>query len=197
MLTKPRSVSKQFVECYPMAISEYKNDAMESSEDTFHQSLDNAFQLLEKERLAGLMKILTRTITKQVLYRCSKVLELGPLVTMDLPTHTLNHILNQMVLLAEREPYGVRGGTLVVLFGPPRTTPTSPSPVKIGRFPLDPTMVSTYELHLTLQPTDKVKLKLANLMRRIQGKQAKLVVDENYSLEKKKLYRSSTTSEHY
>ena len=81
MLTKPSSVSKQFIECYPMAISEYKNDAMESSEDTFHQSLDNAFQLLEvrhrilciitflflqKERLAGLMKILTRTITKQV-----------------------------------------------------------------------------------------------------------------------------------
>ena len=47
MLTKPSSVSKQFIECYPMAISEYKNDAMESSEDTFHKSLDNAFQLLE------------------------------------------------------------------------------------------------------------------------------------------------------
>ena len=43
----------------------------------------------------------------------------------------------------------------------------------------------------------QVKLKLANLLRRIQGKQAKLVVDEKYSLVKKKLYRSSTTSEQY
>ena len=82
---------------------------------------------------------------------------------MDLPTPTLNHILNQMVLLAEREPYGVRGGTLVVLFGPPHTTPTSPSLVKIGKFPLDPTMVSTYELHLTLQSTDKVIIRDGDL----------------------------------
>jgi len=192
MISKPSAVSKQFNECYPMAISEYKNDTMDDLDDTSNQSLDDAFEHLEKERLAALMKILTRTLIKQVMSRCSKVLELGPFVAIDLPTPTLDQILTRMVLLAEREPYGVRGGTLVVMFSPPPTT-TNPSPIKIGRFPLDPTMVSTYELHLTIQPTNQVKLKLANLMRRLQGKQAKLVVDDKFSLVKKKLYRSSTS----
>ena len=112
---------------------------------------------------------------------------------MDLPTPTLNHILNQLVLLAEREPYGVRGGTLVVMFSPPPTSPNTTS-IKIGRFPLDPTTVSTFEIHLTLQSTNQVKLKLANLIRRLQGKKAKLVVDEKFTLVKKKLYRSSISS---
>merc|ERR1719470_163048 len=101
-----------------MAISEYKNDTWDDSSLNIDQSLDDAFQHLEKERLAALFKILTRTLKNQVLYRCSKVLELGPQITMDLPTP----ILNQMVLLAEREPYGVRGGTLVVMFSPPPTS---------------------------------------------------------------------------
>ena len=129
-----------------------------------------------------------------MLSRCWKVLELGPFVTLNMPTPILNQVLTKMVLLAEREPYGVRGGTLVVMFSPPPTS-TNTSPIKIGRFPLDPTMVSTYELHLTLQPTNQVKLKLANLLRRLQGKQAKLVVDDKFTLVKKKLYRSSTSSD--
>jgi len=196
MISKPSSLSKQFNECYPMAISEYKNDTMEDEMDTFNQSLDEAFQHLEKERLAALMKILTRTLMNQVLYRCSKVLELGPMITLDLPTPTLHQILNQMIILAEREPYGVRGGTLVVMFSPSTTPNSSTTPTKIGRFPLDPTTVSTYELHLTLQPTSQVKLKLANLVRRLQGKKAMLVVDNKFTLVKKKLYRSSTSSLH-
>lgn len=194
MIFKPSSssISKQFNECYPVAISEYKNDSLlEESLSSFNQSLDDAFQHLEKERLAALFKILTRTLN-QVIYRCSKVLELGPQIMMDLPTPTLENILNQMVLLAEREPYGVRGGTLVVMFSPlPALSNTAP--IKIGRFQLDPTTVSTYELHLTLQPSNQLKLKLANLVRRLQGKAAKLVVDEKFSLVKKKLYRSSTS----
>ena len=123
------------------------------------------------------------------------MLELGPMITLDLPTPTLNQILNQMIILAEREPYGVRGGTLVVMFSPSTTSPSTP-PTKIGRFPLDPTTVSTYELHLTLQSTNQVKLKLANLVRRLQGKKAMLVVDNKFTLVKKKLYRSSTSSLH-
>ena len=47
---------------------------------------------------------------------------------------------------------------------------------------------STYQLHLTLQPTNQVKFKLANLVRKLQGKAAKLVVDNKFFLVKKKLY---------
>ena len=47
MISKPSAVSKQFNECYPMAISEYKNDTMDDLDDTTNQSLDNAFEHLE------------------------------------------------------------------------------------------------------------------------------------------------------
>ena len=47
MISKPSSVSKLFNECYPMAISEYKNDATDDLEDAPNQSLDDAFQHLE------------------------------------------------------------------------------------------------------------------------------------------------------
>eukprot|EP00092_Neocalanus_flemingeri_P080760 GFUD01100780.1.p1 GENE.GFUD01100780.1~~GFUD01100780.1.p1 ORF type:complete len:194 (+),score=39.30 GFUD01100780.1:99-680(+) len=193
MIFKPSSVSKLFNECYPMAIGEYQNNTFDDALPT-DLGIDKAFQHLEKERLAVLLQILTRTLKKQVLYRCSKVLELGPLVFLDLPTSTLDNIFTQIILLGEREPYGVRGGTLVVMFSPPPTKTSSP--IKIGRFPLDPTKVSTYELHLTIQSTSPVKLQFANLWRRLQGKQEKLVVDDKFSLVKKKLYRSSTSSGH-
>ena len=107
-------------------------------------------------------------------------------MTMDLAIQ--NQIITQLVLLAEMEPYGISGGTIVVLFKPPPTT-TITCPVKIGRFPLDPTLVSTYELHLTLESSKKIEFNLANLISRLQGKKAKLVVDK-FSLVKKKLYRS-------
>jgi len=151
--------------------------------------LDELFKDYEMERLAGLVKEMTRFM-KQVLTRCSKVLELGSSTILSLPATTMNRIVKQMVVLAEEEPYGVRGGTLVVMFSPPQTSPTYPTLRKIGRYPMDPTTVSTYELHLTLQESCPVKLKLANLFRKLQGKAAKLVVDEKFVLVKKKLYRS-------
>jgi len=151
--------------------------------------LDELFKDLEMERLADFVNRMTRFM-KQVLTRCSKVLDLGSSTILSLPAPIMNRIVKQMVVLAEEEPYGVRGGTLVVMFSPPQTSPTHPT-LKIGRFPMDPTVVSTYELHLTLQEACPVKLKLANLFRKLQGKAAKMVVDEKFGLVKKKLYRSS------
>jgi len=188
MISKP-SLSKMYSECYPIAISEYRNDELEELDD---QSLENAFEHLEKERLAALMEILTRTINK-VLFRCSKVLELANTTCLDLPKKTLDKILTKIILLAEREPYGVRGGTLVVLFSFSSCQP----PLKIGRFQLDPSKVSTYELHLSLQCLDHMKLKLKNLLRKLQGKHQKFVVDDDFSLVKKKLYRASSSSDRH
>jgi len=183
MITKP-GLSKMYSECYPIAISKYRNDDQEA-EELGNQSLENAFEHLEKERLAALKEILTRTLI-QVLFRCSKVLEIDNTTCLDLPKKTLDQILTKIILLAEREPYGVRGGTLVVLF----SFSPDQAPVKIGRFQLDPSKVSTYELHLTLRCLDQMKLKLKNMLRKLQGKQPKFVVDDEFLLVKKKLYRS-------
>jgi len=188
MIQKAVSLSKQYNECYPIAITEYTN--------SFHDEDQNAvFQFFEEERLRSLLDILTRTI-HGVITRCSKVLELGPDMKMELPKSTLNKILKQLVNLGESEPYGVRGGTLVVMFCSSSSTHSNLAPVKIGKFPLDPQTVSTYELHLTIKSTNQLKLKVANILRRIQGKNGRLIVDDDYCLEKKKLYRSSYSALH-
>jgi len=200
MITKSSSaVVKQCNKsCLNPSPNEFNNDAGVVVEDIdfetndISQGLDDLFNEFEKKRIAGLMKILSRTM-KQVLFSCAKVLDLGSHTTMNLPIPVMNHILNQMVILAEQEPYGVKGGTLVVMFSPPSTSPTSPAPVKIGRFPFNPNMVSTFELHLTLQRNCTFKVKLANIVRKVQGKAMKLVLSDKFSLEKKKLYRSSTS----
>ena len=65
--------------------------------------------------LAGDMKFLTEYLDmEQVLDRCLEVLDPGSTSTMSLPATVMNRILVQMVNLAEQEPYGVKGGTLVV-----------------------------------------------------------------------------------
>jgi len=195
MITKSSIAIKQLIDAYPVSEPSKKhcNGSKKAEPNDVAQSgLDELFKDLEVERLAGHTKLLTRKL-KQVLDRCSKVLDQGSNITMSLPTAVMNHILNQMVTLAEQEPYGVKGGTLVVMFSPFLTSPTYPTPIKIGRFPLDPFKVSTYELHLTLQVNCAVKVKLANLIRKLQGKAVKLEVSEKFLIEKKKLYRSSTS----
>jgi len=197
MITKSSfAVIKQINNACPV-MREFGNNNWEECRDSqlkniTQRGLDELFKDLEVERLAGNMELLTRNL-KQVLVRCSKVLDQGSNTTLSLPTTIMNHILNQMGTLAEQEPYGVKGGTLVVMFSPPSASPTFPTPIKIGRFPLDPTKVSTYELHLTLQENCTVKARLANLIRKVQGKAVKVVVSDKFVLVKKKLYRSSTS----
>jgi len=191
MISKFNSYINKLNECYPVAITEYREEVTEPCQSS-EPSSDLCLQFIEEKRLAALLDLLIRTLKRQVVNRCCKVLELGPEKTLDISTETLSSIASQIVILAEREPYGVRGGTLVVMFGPPLSSPNSKSE-KIGKFPLDPSVVSTYELHLTLRPIEQIKLKLTNLVRRLQGKKGKVVVDEKFTLEKKKLYRSSTS----
>lgn len=146
-------------------------------------------QLAEEEILA-LSKMFEDTLMKQVLSRCQKVLELESELIID--SALLSVMFNKLVSLSEWEPYGVRGGTLVVMFSP---SPAVEPPVKVGRFPLDPSVVSTFELHLVIQVStavsDRIKLSLSNLVRKMGGRQTQVMIDSKFSLTKKKLYRSS------
>jgi len=164
--------------------------------DNLNNSLEDAFKLLEQERLISLMQVLRRTIIAKVIPCCTKVLDLeGSL--LELPGDMLKNMLLDMVHLGEQEPYGVKGGTLILKFGnaePGIESLENPSETlnftKIGRFPLNPAVTSTFELHLTLYPSTCVKHKLANFIRKLKGKPCKLVVGDKFSLTKKKLYRS-------
>lgn len=189
-------MSALYKECYPLAITAYREESQVVQVNNNNTGeLDDLFHLLEKERLAALLEMLADTIFKRVLAQTRKVLELEG--DLELSPVTLSSILRSIVLLAESEPYGVRGGTLVVLFSPsPCSSQGSSSPVKVGSFPLDSGKVATFELHLHLTPLNNTKQKLANLARRMTGKPDKIVIDHKFSITKKKLYRSrSTTSD--
>ena len=126
---------------------------------------------------------------RQVMGRCKKSLGAGKEVVID--ASTINAIFSRwsssftsslswlppspsVVALSESEPYGIRGGSLVVLFAPApnsedspvevtlcrfsvlnflayHTLPNHASFLQIGKFPLDPCTLTTFELYLTIQ----------------------------------------------
>jgi len=177
MYDKATSLSRVYQACYPLAVSSYKEED-ETTEDVFED--------LEQERLSCLLVALRNTVFKQVLKRIEKVAELEHVI---ISPHTTLSLLEKIVYLGEREPCGIRGGTLVVLF-----SDRSGTSHKIGRFPMDAGTVSTYQIHLTLKEDRNFKIRMENLMRKIAGHGAITVVGPLYTVEKKKLYRSSTAS---
>jgi len=152
------------------------------------------FDQLRRKELQTLGNRLKCTVFKQVIGRCKRSLGTGKEVIID--ASTINAIFSSVVALSESEPYGIRGGSLVVLFAP---TPSSKdTPLKIGHFPMDPSTVTTFELHLTIQAsmavTTRVCQTLTNLVRKIGGKPTQVHIDPKFKLIKKKLYRTSTTN---
>jgi len=179
MYVRPRSLSKVYQTCYPVAVTSY-------IQDDVAQSTEDVFENLEEERLILLLGALSNTLLKQVLRRISKVLEIGDVVLSPLAA---SKIIKELVYQGEREPYGVRGGTLVVLFCDRLGNET-----KMGKFPMDVNTNSTYEMHLTLKQDANLKVKMANMMRKMAGLEPVMVLSPSFKLEKKKLYRSSTSS---
>ena len=93
----------------------------------------------------------------------------------------ISRIVSELVGQSELEPCGVRGGTIVVMFSSPQSHP-------VGRIRLDPGTVPTFQLNLTLLPQTDFRTKIVNFLRKVRGKPAKIVVDPNFSIEKKKLF---------
>lgn len=173
-----RLLTKAFESNYPLAISSYTED--NNNVDDF-----SVFKHVQEERLSKLLSALSGSVMSAVIKCLSKVVEVDE---VNVPPSTIQEILTEMVRLGELEPYGVRGGTLVVLF-----EDRLGKKHKIGRFPLDPDTISTYELQLALYENKEFKVKLSSLIRRLSGQTQQLIVDSYYQLKKKKLYRSSST----
>jgi len=159
--------------------------------------IDSAFELFEKERLLHLSNEVKKTMREKIIPRCAKVLSLGSGSSVEVSEDTLNNVVSELVLLGEQEPYGVMGGTLILNYGSILKEKSEkgkesqvPKIVKIGKFPLGLGLASTYELHLTLYPSNHVKHKLVNLIRKLKGEPLKTVICERFTMTKKKLYRS-------
>lgn len=161
--------------------------------------IDSAFELFEKERLLNLSNVMKKTMRENIIPRCTKVLSLGSGSFVEVSEDTLNNVVSELVLLGEQEPYGVMGGTLILNYGSilkekseKGTESQIPKIVKIGKFPLGLGLASTFELHLTLYPSNHVKHKLVNLIRKLKGEPSKMVICERFTMTKKKLYRTPT-----
>jgi len=148
--------------------------------------MENMFENLEQERLKELLSALSNSLLKQVLRRISKVLEIGEVFLSPIAA---SKIIKELVYQGEREPYGVRGGTLVVLFCDRLGKQT-----KMGKFPLDAYTNSTYEMHLTIHQDTNIKVKMENLVRKMTGLEPIMMLAPEFKLEKRKLYRSSSSS---
>jgi hypothetical protein len=178
MLDRNLSLTRAYQTCYPLAVSSYIEDEEGPEQDVF--------QDLEQERFNNLISALKQSVFKQVLKSLAKVLEIEQVL---ISPQTTQQILKEMVYQGEREPCGVRGGTLVVTFRSRDGTER-----KIGRFPLDSSTTPTYQILLTLEETTTLKVSFENLFRRIAGHGASKFLGTKFRLEKKKLYRSSSGS---
>lgn len=176
--SKAQLLSMAYEVSCPLTITSRMDD-----NDDFHQYR----QQIQKQRLESLVAILEKAVMKGIMNVLAKVVEVDNVL---MPSTAITTLLKEIVELGESEPYGVRGGTLVVMFVD-RLGKTH----KIGKFALDPTTISTYELHIQLFEDKHVKVKLAALIRRLAGRSQQLMVDSHFQLKKKKLYRSSTSSE--
>ena len=115
---------------------------------------------------------------------------------LEIPEDSLDDIIDDVIHLGEEEPYGVNGGVLVVHFGSNEeelresvdNVNDNQVPVRIGKFDISSSTISTFQLHLMLIPSTNLKHKMANLVRRFQAKPPVMVVDQRFKLTKKKLY---------
>ncbi|XP_050523929.1 protein charybde-like isoform X2 [Daktulosphaira vitifoliae] len=101
-----------------------------------------------------------------------------------LPPDLLRRIARDVLKMAESEPCGLRGCTLYLNFEGDQECR------KIGTIKCDTNTVSTFELFLTLKQDPRNTWSLIPLFIRNLTKGGTIVIDQEFTIEKRKLYRS-------
>ncbi|XP_076368773.1 DNA damage-inducible transcript 4-like protein isoform X1 [Tachypleus tridentatus] len=139
--------------------------------------LDNKCQLLS-QKLENCLKE-----AKDKYLQCAEVL---------IPSDLILRIVHDILRMSEKEPCGIRGCVLYVNLEEKSTCH------RIGKVKCDPDTVATFEVVLTLKQDCSSWLSLRHLiparLLKSFGRNSPLVISENYMLNKKKLYRSSSLS---
>ena len=164
------------------AISSSTNTIKKIEDNT--DDIDYVMEMMRRERSANLVSDLIKIFKCDILSLCKKTLEMEAGTEMFLEETTMENIISDIISLGEREPYGVRGGAIVVRF-----VTHSDEVVRIGKFAIDSNTIPTFELHLTLSTSTNILHKAANLVKRMQARPPVVFVHEKYQLDKVKLYR--------
>ncbi|XP_022175708.1 protein charybde-like isoform X1 [Myzus persicae] len=101
-----------------------------------------------------------------------------------LPPDLLHRIAHDVLKMAESEPCGLRGCTLYLNFEGEQECR------KIGTIKCDTNTVSTFELFLTLKQNPRNTWSLIPLFIRNFTSGGTIVIDQEFTIEKRKLYRS-------
>ncbi|XP_061402684.1 protein scylla-like, partial [Musca vetustissima] len=100
---------------------------------------------------------------------------------VSLPTDLTQRIASDIVRVSEREPCGIRGCTVFVEY-----EEEANNLKRIAKLKLDPEMVSTFEVYLTLRQDKRGWTAL--LPQFIKGLSRTITISPDYSIVKRKLY---------
>ena len=153
------------------------------------EELDIAFKNMEDERLEELRSTLWQFFSTKVVPLCSKNLKADNEAILKFMKGTITCIVNDMLKLGENEPCGINGGIIVVnLRGGSSDVQNDLRPLRLGKLPISHKFFPTYELQLTLIPSNDLKYKMENMLRRFQAMPPLIVIDQKYKLVKKQMY---------
>merc|ERR1719446_852416 len=98
--------------------------------------------------------------------------------------------MREAVRLGESEPYGVRGGVIIITF-----TNGEGQRRRLGRIPLDQDTMETYELEVEVFESREAGVWLGNALRKVWGQAKVTTLDTKFQLTKRKLYGAVKKSE--
>ena len=102
----------------------------------------------------------------------------------------LDEVVHDILRLAEPEPYGVRGATIVLnLLEGKKSAKERP----IGAVAVDTSTVSTFRLHLTLREESSLAVTFKNWLGQLTGGSQAKVMGPKFTLRKEQLYRTEST----
>ena len=143
--------------------------------------LDERQRIIDEERIEEVKEKLHEMFIEIVLPKCARNLNLEPCSEIEVSDECLNAIVDEIVELGDHEVCGVNAGDLIVKYG-------INEPEQIGKFRISQNNISTFELHLSLAPANKIKQKIINLVRKLKGKPSVLMIAQKFTLTKKQLF---------
>ena len=143
--------------------------------------LDERQRIINEERIKEVKEMLREMFIETVLPKCARNLNLETGSGIEVSDDCLNNIVDEIVELGDHEVCGVNAGDLIVKYG-------INEPEQIGKFRISQNNISTFELHLSLAPANKIKQKIINLVRKLKGKPSVLMIAQKFTLTKKQLF---------
>ncbi|XP_057381566.1 protein charybde-like [Daphnia carinata] len=162
---------------------------LDFTEDVWNLSLEDAEEQTARDVLAELLAAELRQARAR--YRLSNGQQQRAPNEILLPAGILQSIARDILIASVDEPCGIRGCMVFIDFEEPNSRNNEDRKQRIGAVKCHPYTVNTFELYLTLRPhsswTSKLPLFLQNLAYR-----STMVISQDYSLVKRKLFRSSS-----